>query len=102
MRSDEVGFWQPRYAAGETPWDFGGVPIALKQWLQRESAPGRVLIPGCGAGHEVRAFDAAGWDVTAIDYTPPPSLEQRPRLAASPTRFHSWISFQTISGMTST
>jgi SAM-dependent methyltransferase len=70
MRSDQVGFWQPRYAAGETPWDFGGVPIALKEWLQRESAPGRVLIPGCGAGHEVRAFDGAGWDVTAVDYAP--------------------------------
>lgn len=70
IRSDDVGFWEPRYAAGATPWDFGGVPMALAQWLRAGSSPGRVLIPGCGAGHEVRAFHEARWDVTAIDYAP--------------------------------
>lgn len=70
IRSDDLGFWQPRYVAGATPWDFGGVPVALSRWLSAQSAAGRVLIPGCGAGHEVRAFHDAGWDVTAIDYAP--------------------------------
>ncbi|MFN2476330.1 MAG: methyltransferase [Chthoniobacterales bacterium] len=70
IRSDNVSFWEPRYAAGETPWDFGGVPMALARWVRTESSTGRVLIPGCGPGHEVRAFHDAGWDVTAIDYAP--------------------------------
>ncbi|MDQ3315132.1 MAG: TPMT family class I SAM-dependent methyltransferase [Verrucomicrobiota bacterium] len=69
-RSDEPEFWQPRYLTGDTPWDFGGVPLALTQWLRTESPAGRVLIPGCGTGHEVRAFHDAGWDVVAVDYTP--------------------------------
>jgi SAM-dependent methyltransferase len=69
-RSDQVEFWEPRYVAGKTPWDFGGVPIALRRWLAQQPMPGRVLIPGCGAGHEARAFHDAGWDVTAIDYAP--------------------------------
>ena len=28
------------------------------------------LIPGCGLGHEVRQLALAGWDVTAIDFSP--------------------------------
>jgi len=66
-RSD---FWTSRYAAGKTPWDFGGVPAALKSFLARSSAPGRVLVPGCGSGYEVQAFHEAGYDVTAIDFSP--------------------------------
>ena len=29
-----------------------------------------MLVPGCGSGHEVRAFAAAGHDVVAIDFSP--------------------------------
>ena len=68
--SEEVEFWDSRYRAGRTPWDFGGVPEALRRWLGRAEGPGRVLIPGCGSGYEVRAFAEAGWEVTAIDYAP--------------------------------
>jgi SAM-dependent methyltransferase len=67
--STHPDFWTIRYAAGRTPWDFGGVPAALKSFLARSSAPGRVLIPGCGSGYEVQAFHAAGHDVTAIDFS---------------------------------
>jgi SAM-dependent methyltransferase len=68
--STHPDFWNSRYATGKTPWDFGGVPAALKSFLARSSAPGRVLIPGCGSGYEVQAFHEAGYDVTAIDFSP--------------------------------
>jgi len=68
--SNQPDFWTVRYAAGKTPWDFGGVPSALKSFLERSSAPGRILIPGCGSGYEVQAFHAAGYDVSAIDFSP--------------------------------
>ncbi len=68
--STRPDFWTSRYVAGKTPWDFGGVPAALKSFLTRSSAPGRVLIPGCGSGYEVQAFHEAGYDVTAIDFSP--------------------------------
>jgi SAM-dependent methyltransferase len=68
--STHPDFWTNRYAAGKTPWDFGGVPAALKSFLARSSAPGRVLIPGCGSGYEVQAFHEGGYDVTAIDFSP--------------------------------
>src|SRR5919197_5718412 len=68
--STHPDFWTSRYAAGKTPWDFGGVPAALKSFLARSSVPSRVLIPGCGSGYEVQAFHDAGHDVTAIDFSP--------------------------------
>lgn len=42
-------FWDERYAGDQTPWDFGGAPVALREFLAREK-PGKVLIPGCGRG----------------------------------------------------
>lgn len=67
--SNQPDFWTVRYETGKTPWDFGGVPAALGSFLER-SAPGSVLIPGCGSGYEVQAFHAAGHDVLAIDFSP--------------------------------
>ena len=70
MNSAEVEFWDGRYRAGWMPWDFRGVPRDLVGWLERSSRPGRVLIPGCGSGYEVRAFAEQGWDVLAVDFSP--------------------------------
>ena len=68
--SNRPDFWTVRYAAGKTPWDFGGVPAALKSFLARSSTRGRVLIPGCGSGYELHAFQDAGYDVSGIDFSP--------------------------------
>jgi len=80
--SNHPDFWSVRYAAGKTPWDFGGVPAALKSFLERSSVSGRVLIPGCGSGYEVQAFHAAGYDVSAIDFSPA-AVEQAKRVLGS-------------------
>src|SRR5450759_3548093 len=66
--SSRPEFWDVRYTSGKTPWDFHGVPAALKTFL-KTSQPGNVLIPGCGTAYEVRAFHEAGWKVTAIDFS---------------------------------
>jgi len=68
--STEPDFWNSRYSAGRMPWDLGGVPAALGPFLARARTPGRVLIPGCGSGYEVQAFHDAGFEVTAIDFSP--------------------------------
>jgi SAM-dependent methyltransferase len=61
-------FWDTRYRAGVTPWDAGGVPRQLTRWL-KALATARVLVPGCGAGYEVRAFAQAGHDVLGIEFS---------------------------------
>jgi SAM-dependent methyltransferase len=68
--SNRPDFWSTRYAAGNIPWDFGGVPAALKSFLAESSVQSEVLIPGCGSGYEVQPFHAAGHDVMAIDFSP--------------------------------
>jgi len=60
-------FWNSRYLSGQTPWDFGGVPSDLTIYLKRHKKGGRVLIPGCGSGYEIKAFADAGYEVTAMD-----------------------------------
>ncbi|HKW81900.1 MAG TPA: methyltransferase domain-containing protein [Casimicrobiaceae bacterium] len=62
-------FWETRYRSDATPWDAGRPPPMLSAFLAREPAA-RVLVPGCGSGHDVRAFAEAGWQVTGIDFSP--------------------------------
>ena len=80
--SNQPDFWTVRYAAGKTPWDFGGVPSALKSFLERSSGSGRVLIPGCGSGYEIQEFHAAGYDVSAMDFSPA-AVDQAKRVLGS-------------------
>lgn len=62
-------FWDERFARGFTPWDRGGVPVDLRRFVLG-CEPRRVLIPGCGSGHELAFFMEQGWDATAIDFAP--------------------------------
>lgn len=62
-------FWDERFERGFTPWDRGGVPRQLAEFVGR-SRPGAVLIPGCGAAYELVHFCEAGWDAAAIDFSP--------------------------------
>ena len=67
--SSRPDFWDTRFQSGTTPWDAGGVPPALKQWLSGRHERLRVLIPGAGTGYEVRLFAEQGHDVLAIDFS---------------------------------
>jgi len=67
--SSKPEFWETRYRQNVTPWDAGRVPGALERFIARHAARGRVLIPGCGTGYEVRHLAQAGFQVTAIDFS---------------------------------
>ncbi len=62
-------FWSERFDKAFMPWDRNGVPEDLRRFVA-EQGPATALIPGCGAGYEVAFFAEAGWDVTAIDFSP--------------------------------
>jgi hypothetical protein len=64
-------FWDERFEQAFMPWDRGGVPVDLQAFVRAQAAqPLVTLIPGCGLGHEVKYLHAAGWDVTALDFSP--------------------------------
>lgn len=61
--------WQARYESGKTGWDRGLPSPMLSRWIAAGALePCRILVPGCGRGHEVLALAEAGFEVTAIDF----------------------------------
>ncbi len=63
--------WENRYQQGQTGWDRGDVSPNLLHWLESELLkPCRILVPGCGNGHEVLALAEKGFEVVAIDIAP--------------------------------
>lgn len=62
-------FWDDRFNAAFTPWDQGGVPALLREYMAAGNPLRHVLIPGCGSGHEVAYFAQHGVTPLAIDFS---------------------------------
>ena len=63
--------WQARYQSGDTPWDEGAPHPALLDFIA-ETGPfeGRILVPGCGLGHDTRAVSTPANHVIGLDIAP--------------------------------
>jgi cyclopropane fatty-acyl-phospholipid synthase-like methyltransferase len=61
--------WQERYQTEDTPWDKGEPAPGLVDWLKAQTLDPetRVLVPGCGRGHDASAWAKAGFDTTGMD-----------------------------------
>jgi SAM-dependent methyltransferase len=62
-------FWDSRYRDRVTPWDAHGVPTDLRAFAATLAPGMRVLVPGCGSGHELRCLAEVGAEVLAIDFS---------------------------------
>lgn len=63
-------FWDERFDQAFTPWERGGAPAALRRFVASTARPLTALVPGCGSAHELALMCEAGWDATAIDFSP--------------------------------
>jgi len=70
-------FWDERFERQFTPWDRGSAPAALRAFVAQSpeslttaGRPPAVLLPGCGSAYELALMLDAGWDATAIDFSP--------------------------------
>lgn len=80
-------FWEQRYLDQATPWDRGYVSPALLQWLaDAQLHPCRVLVPGCGRGHEVVELARRGFEVVGLDLSPTAVQLLRQRLRSERLR----------------
>lgn len=70
MNQPSTPDWEARYAAKDMPWEKGAPHPALVRYLERSPLSGRVLVPGCGLGHDVRALAAAGAEPVGWDIAP--------------------------------
>lgn len=67
--------WDQRYREGRDGWELGQPAPPLERFLRQHplapKPPGRVLVPGCGRGHEAAllagvGFSAVGLDLSAV------------------------------------
>ncbi len=64
-------FWEVLYRADTTGWELGRASPPLADYFASTSPAGlRVLVVGCGRGHEARMLANLGAKVTAIDIAP--------------------------------
>ncbi|HXG47257.1 MAG TPA: methyltransferase domain-containing protein [Methylomirabilota bacterium] len=63
-------YWEKRYQTGDMPWEKGEPSPGLVDFLAAhpELPRGRVAVPGCGTGHDVRAWARAGFEAWGFDF----------------------------------
>ncbi len=72
--SRDQSFWESKYEEESTGWDLSEVSKPLKGYIdQLDNLKIKVLVPGCGFGHEVKYLDAKNFEnVTVIDIAEQP------------------------------
>jgi len=65
--------WDQRYRDGRDGWELGQAAPPLATFLTSDARapqpPGRVLVPGCGRGHEAAMLAALGFEVITLDFS---------------------------------
>lgn len=64
--------WEGRYITNDMPWEKGEPSPGLVDFLAAHpNLPRtRVAVPGCGTGHDVRAWAAVGFEAHGFDLAP--------------------------------
>lgn len=69
--ADVAAPWDQRYREGSDGWELGRPAPPLEQALRHDPRiprpPARVLVPGCGRGHEAALLAALGFDAIGLD-----------------------------------
>lgn len=71
-------FWTDLYAHGGDGWELRQPAPPLVEFMDRTPLPpGRVAVPGCGRGHDVRFLSRAGFAAVGFDFSPTAITEAR-------------------------
>ena len=71
-------FWTDLYARGADGWEIRQPAPPLVDFLDRTPPPpGRVAVPGCGRGHDVRLLARRGFAAIGFDFSPAALAEAR-------------------------
>jgi len=68
----DIAYWEDCYQRGDMRWEKGEASPGLVDFLAAHSdlPRGTVCSPGCGTGHDVRAWAKTGFTATGIDVAP--------------------------------
>jgi thiopurine S-methyltransferase len=71
-------FWTDLYARGADGWELRQPAPPLVEFMERSPlAPGRVAVPGCGRGHDVRFLARSGFAAVGFDFSATAIAEAR-------------------------
>jgi cyclopropane fatty-acyl-phospholipid synthase-like methyltransferase len=78
-------YWEERYQTGDMPWEKGEPSPGLVDFLQAhpDLPKATVCVPGCGTGHDVRAWAKAGFKAFGFDLAPSAIRVAREKTAAA-------------------
>lgn len=86
--------WDQRYRDGSDGWELGRPAPPLERFLRadprRPLPPGRVLVPGCGRGHEAALLAALGFEAIGLDFSAEALARARQLHGAEPPRLR-WL-----------
>lgn len=90
----KAAFWDQRYREGRDGWELGQPAAALAQFLSGHplapQPPGRLLVPGCGRGHEAGLLADRGFEVVGLDFSAE-ALREAQRLHGSAAGALRWL-----------
>ena len=66
---NKLDFWENIYKKDDIGWDLNG-PTPTFEKIALKLKPGKVIILGCGRGHDAITFAELGFEVTAVDFAP--------------------------------
>lgn len=73
--------WDQRYREGTDRWELGRaappLELALRSDPRVPRPPGRVLVPGCGRGHEAALLKTLGFEAIGLDVSGEALMEAR-------------------------
>ena len=91
---DTGSWWDQRYREGSDRWELGApappLQLFLTQHAQAPQPPGRVLVPGCGRGHEAALLAGLGFAVVGLDFSAEAVREARRLHGEQPGRL-TWL-----------
>jgi SAM-dependent methyltransferase len=86
--------WEGRYQSGDMPWEKGEPSPGLVDFLtgHPDLSKTTVAVPGCGTGHDVRAWAKVGFDVSGFDLAPSAIRLGQERTASAGLKAHFQLS----------
>ncbi len=80
-------FWTDLYARGGDGWEIRQPAPPLVEFMDlTPPAPGRVAVPGCGRGHDVRFLARRGYSAVGFDFSAAAVAAARELCAIDPRR----------------
>ena len=72
VNPDDISWWEQLYRTNTTPWDIGSAAPPFNTFLTSpyKLPPGKMVVPGCGSGHDCLLFAQHGYEVTGVDFAP--------------------------------